>query len=292
MEHDRQKIHKLSFDPRNPVLYFQPDYLNAQQYPHLKVIVSAHFFTCFSIAGGTAKSLPKSPFGGIYTSGNEPEFLKFYRSLENELKQLGVEKIIFNQPPAYYPNFVPTEWLLSQGYDRAISETNQFITISGELHSKMHKMEKRKLKKRSNFSFNKTDLVPDIHHFIAECRKQKGLEINITAAKLAELTEQFPDRYQIFEARKDGQLAAAVVMTVPVDNIAYYYLPATNPAFKRLSPMVSLMDYIYHYYQTKKMDYLDLGISSVNGKLQESLFRFKARMGADATSRMLLVKNI
>lgn len=295
MDQKAQKKDLTFADPDNSVLYFLPDYLATQQYSDLTVIKTDHCIVCFSIEGGTAKSLPRSPFGGIFLkSKNQLDFNRFHAQLEKELKEHGVEEIIINQPPHYYGNFAPTEWLISEGYKASVEETNQYIPIENNYFDKLHRMEKAKLKNKSNFIIqrSKAESADEIHGFIAKCRKGKGLAINIPIEKFRKLIQLFPDRYEIFEARKGDKLAAAAVMALPVQKIAYYYLPATNPEFKNLSPMVSLMDYIYNYYRIKDYNFIDLGLSSINGTLQGSLFKFKKRMGAMATPKTTFKKKI
>ena len=278
-------------DPDDTVLYYQPGYLALQPYDELKVIAHSPFQVCFSIVGNVAKSLPRSPIGGIFSAGAAKSlFFDFIHQVQNELKQIGVTKIIINQPPFFYTQFAPAEWLQSIGFSAAVTEVLQYVRLDDDSPVRLHQMEKRKLKKAGVFNFLKghEGSVAEIHAFIAACRRQNNLEINVSLDTLQKLTHYYPERYEYFEARYAGELAAAVVMVIPVPGVAYYYLPATSPRFKRMSPMVGLLEYIYTHYRARNFTYLDLGLSSIDGSLQESLFRFKERMGAKPTSRPTL----
>lgn len=293
MDQDTERTNNKPTE-NDPVLYFHPDYLDTQHFSNLKVFRSEDFLACFSVEGSTAKSLPRSPFGGIYSFNNRKVAFDFVHHIEDELGQLGVNEIWINQPPHFYSSFISTEELQRAGYQPQIIETHQYIPITNELYGQLHLMEKRKLKNKQDFFIRKAkaEQAPEIHQFIAECRQENGLEINISLEKLQKLLKLFPGRYELFEARKADKLAAAAIMTLPAAGIAYYYLPATSEEFKSRSPMVGLMEHIYDFYRAKGISHLDLGISSINGSLQESLFKFKERMGANQTERVSFVKMI
>lgn len=273
----------------NSFLYYHTDYLRIQGHEHLKIIQQDNSLICFAIENAIAQSLPGSPFGGLFSpSLTQKSFLNFFSRMEKTLKETGVKKITLTQPPFYYSGFGENGWLAQAGYAQEIVEINQYIPMDGRLIDKLHSMQRRKLKPKKPLTFESAGLkdIPEIHRFIAACRQLQGLIINITVERLMALFETFPDRYQAYVVRLEGKIISALIVSIPVQDIVYYFLPATHPDFKKLSPMVPLMTHVFDLYAGNGFSYMDLGISSIRGNPQEGLMKFKERMGALNTSRI------
>lgn len=248
----------------------------------------------FSLDQTKAHSLGRSPFGGIrikkpYTTQDLAAFIQLLRT---KLQELRAPSISITLPPPYYPGFVTREELLDLEFTETVSEWNQFVELQNEIS--IHEMQQRKLRKSEQLRFQKepSENLPEIHKFIAKCRLQQGLEINIDLPKLEKLWALFPDEYECYSIRKDGTLISAAIMVLVSDKICYYYLPATDQEYKSESPMVRLLSELYKTYQTLGYQIMDLGISSINGKKQEGLYDFKQRMGAYDTNRSTLTLKI
>lgn len=276
-------------DNTDRLLYYHPSYLQLQGYKSLKVIQQTNYLICFSLRDSIAQSLPSSPFGGIVSSATAQEsFLNFHQHLCRELNSAGIKKIEITQPPFYYKNFCQENWLTPAGYEREITEVSHYLLLQGPLLPRLHHMEKRKLKRKNKFNIEKSRLeaLKEVHDFISTCRHAQGLEVSISYEKLHRLFTTFPGNYEIFALKSGQQLASVVITTIPTPEVVYYFLPATHPHFKGESPMVHLIDYLYREYQSRGFEYLDLGISSIGGKPQDGLIRFKENMGAQRTSRI------
>ncbi|MEM9897232.1 MAG: GNAT family N-acetyltransferase, partial [Bacteroidota bacterium] len=76
------------------------------------------------------------------------------------------------------------------------------------------------------------------------------------------------------------KISAACISVRVTSKIAYYFLPGTSPLFRSHSPMVLLIAGMVAYYKEQNLQFLDLGVSSIQGKPQETLRLFKQRMGA------------
>lgn len=288
MNKDTSISNKVNGDNQSFILYYHSNYLEAQQYADLRCFENDRFRVYFNIVEGNAISLNASPFGGLQSikGASYSDFEAFFDQIKTELFLENVRKIEVIQPPEYYLGFVEMLWLKQIGFTRKVSETNQYVSLNKSIH--FHKMQKRQLNKNKDLVIRKTSLseLSKIHQFIADCRKEQGLTINISQEKLCSLFSSLPAYYDAFIVEKEGSMISAVIMTKPTSNICYYYLPATKAEFKPLSPMVHLMAYLYDYYQEQGFSYMDLGISSIDGKLQEYLAEFKERMGAQTTRRV------
>ncbi|MEO9474927.1 MAG: GNAT family N-acetyltransferase [Cyclobacteriaceae bacterium] len=267
------------------VLFYDPAYLSLQPFNHLFSCESDSFESHFDIKNNTANSIPFSPFGGIKIKKTVSlaDFHCYMDDLTKRLKGLAVNQITLKPPPEYYTDFVPLTWLDQHGFETGFTDTNQFVDLKKTIE--LHQMQKRKLRQAHGFNIRKCSFeeFPVIHQFIADCRESQNLTINISLKKLQNLVEQFPDKYEAFVAEYNGQIASAVIMAYPTAEVAYYYLPATHPDFKKDSPMVPLLNHLYQHCKNLGYLYFDLGISSIEGAVQSSLALFKTRMGAGSS---------
>jgi hypothetical protein len=282
----------VSLNFNSTLLYYHPDYSKIQQYEKLVAFENDSLSCRFNILNGIATSLNSSPFGGILIKNAHYDLKEFLDEITTRLTTEQVQKIRIVQPTSYYSGFVSTERLIENGWRVCEKEINQFVSLNEPIQ--IHRMQKRHLSKQPDFKIRKCsdNEFEKIHRFIGNCRIQQDLKINIPWPKFDALSKQFADRYECFVAEKEGQIISALVMVRPTDNICYYYLPATDAKYKKLSPMVHLLDYLFNYYRGAGFKTMDLGLSSVHGEIQKDLFVFKERMGAKATSRLTLEKVI
>lgn len=269
-------------------------YLFEHQYAILQQIEGYELFQSdfgkfpLSIGLKKSKSLPKSPFGGpLIQNGNKSDLFQWLDQIISQVRSK-TGQIEITLPISIYPT-MEVDWMLEYGFKKKFSDTSHYVDLIGFSESQLHNMELRKLRS-SSFDMELLQLskVEMIHSFIAQCRQSQDLEINTSLESLIAQITAFPESYLFYVAKSKGQLAAVCIITLPVDNIAYYFLPATHPEFKSDSPMVSLMVYMYHHLKEKGIKYLDLGISSIEGAPQESLILFKEHMGGVRTNRHTL----
>lgn len=271
------------------ILYHRLEYQKIQEYPDLCRFITDKFISHFSISKGLAKSLDFSPIGGIQVR-SPADFFTFEKYVDEcilKLKSKKVNLIQINQAPFFYSDFVPSDWLIKYGFEIKIKDSLQYIDLQNPYD--LHSMQKRKLTQKWEYAIRKVDQIeiPEVHSFIAKCRAQNGLNINISHEKLMALVHAFPDKYEAFVLESSEEIASAVIMTLPTANICYYYLPATSSDFKSKSPMVHLLYFLINLYRELGYEYMDLGISSIEGVLQTGLADFKTRMGAQMTDRIL-----
>ncbi|XOV93300.1 MAG: GNAT family N-acetyltransferase [Bacteroidota bacterium] len=269
-------------------IYFTDEYIRAQNNDQIVVFKSNQFRFIVTLEGDVAYSFRQGPFGSIMnTQPTDFESFKSFQSeINRELKQKNIKKLIIRQPPTYYPSFIDSRWLKAVGYNRIISDVNQSLEV--DQHPVLHKMELRKLntavKEGLLFSHDSISDLEEIHSFIASCREDVGLTVNITLDKLTRLFETFPSDYSLYSVRKEREILAACIVSRPIPNIYYYYLPATHPNHKSKSPMVLLIVSLMETLKSRGGEILDLGLSSINGIQQSGLYAFKKRMGAKDTS--------
>ncbi len=270
------------------VLFYRKGYLEIQRYEQLQVLKATQDATHqmmipFAVENGVATSLSSSPFGGIFTmEAVLPEDISaFMTFVVDHFRRSGIVTMRIVQPSPIHDQFAP----MPKGpFKVAFEDLNQHLDLTTGFDGQLHPMQVRKLrsapKNNISCSLEGPSSLGDVHEFIAYCRSQNGLKINISLQKLSDLFARFPDSYHIFSAFQGEVRVAAVVTCLVTPRVAYYYLPATQEEYKSYSPMVPLIKEIAQYYQSRGVSILDLGISSIQGKKQEGLYKFKQRMGA------------
>ncbi|MEQ9467536.1 MAG: GNAT family N-acetyltransferase [Ekhidna sp.] len=277
--------------------YLRKEYLHSQSYAHFVGYSNPDFFIAFDVADKVAISIPRSPFGSFFCRNDHAVALAdFWAEVSNDLKSKGVEKVEIRHPSEIYRPFADLAQLQKLGFTIAFTDINQHIDLSKEWQDSIHKMQARKLQslKEEGFEFQKmgNDQVKTAYDFLTVCRQAQGLQINIEFDHLESLIDELPEQYEIFGVFRGGKISALCIAVNVTDEIAYYYLPATSPMFRNKSPMVMLIAGMVAHCQSKRFKYLDLGVSSKEGRPQETLKLFKERMGAMETGKPLLTQLI
>ena len=294
--HKHTELNRLQIPPSS-IVYFQTPYLEIQQYDRIKLFHSEAYFIPFSINKNHAISLERSPFGSFQQlDQSSSSFPSFAEKIAESLTADDIHQITVKHPSSIYSDFVDSSDLTMVGYDMQYNDINQHIVLTDDWEDTIHTMQSRKLKALMNegFEFKRipSSDLPVVHQFLDVCRQTQGLQINISLEKLRQLHEQLPGTYERFGVYRGDKLSA-VCITVNVSNtIAYYYLAGTSPLFRSQSPMVLLIAGMVDHYRRCGYKYFDLGVSSFEGKPQETLRIFKQRMGALETSRPTFTKSL
>ena len=282
-------VHSVTdLDNDLPLLYFKSGYFNSQQHETLICYENNKFFFPLSNDGQTAISIPRSPFGSFFKKEECTlnEFESFFSNLKDDLHKRQIETLKVTHPSMIYDSFIEEEWFHKVGFQENYSDFNQHIDLKNELN--LHKMQERKLEtlNREGFTFQKlpTEQLKTAHQFVKVCRMAQGLEINIPFETLNQLFQETKS-YDIFAVIRDEKISALCISARVTDKVAYYYLSATSPMFRNQSPMVLLIKGMVDYYRDEGFETLDLGVSSVMGKPQETLILFKERMGGMETTK-------
>lgn len=295
------EFRKITPDDLTPLkavnlLFYQPEYLNAQNYENLIAFTAYNqskltAVIVFNCKNDVATSLNNSPFGSISITANlSKEILQqFLDFIKKELADDSIRKMEITLPSHIYDHFISFEFWQSEGFQIKVEETNQHLIVGAGFETGLHQMERRKLRKlrggkiKFGMEPSSTDVITECHEFITACRKDQGLSINIDLERLKALSFGLDRKYDFFTARSGDVLVAAAITCRVSQDYLYYYLPGTDYRYRKESPMVGLVERIYHECARRKIKYLDLGISSVEGLLQQGLYDFKKRLGASET---------
>ncbi|SNT12589.1 Acetyltransferase (GNAT) domain-containing protein [Ekhidna lutea] len=270
--------------------YYHPKYFESQDYNEFIVYSQGGLFIAFDLDGEKAISIPRSPFGSVLKQKESIEELEsFFEKIRVDLKAKSIKEVIIHHPSEIYESYASIDWLTSVLGEPVYTDINQSIALEENFSEKLHKMQKRKLDSLINegFTFRKMEdhEFETAHKFLKVCRQAQGLQINISWEQLNKLKQNLPERYECFGVFREEKISALCITVRVTDRIAYYFLPATSPMFRNQSPMVMLIVGIVDYYRKNNFSFLDLGVSSIHGKPQDTLRMFKERMGATESQK-------
>lgn len=252
----------------------------------------------FHIIGKKAISLTGCPYSGLVVLKSvEPrELAHFLKEVSLRLESKDIKEIEIRQSPVFAWEHICPEAdkaFIEAGFVQKHVEINHHIQLGqADYLASVHLMQRRKIKKcmqnQLEFKEEKNDTVGQIHHFIELCRKQQGLPINISLSQLRKTIAALPEHYRIFSIRNQQNEIVAATITVTISkHIIYNFLPAFDREYKTYSPLTFLTMQLHNRLSLEGFKYLDLGISSIEGKPQKNLITFKQRMGAIASKRIV-----
>lgn len=255
----------------------------------------------FSQEDHLAISLPKAPYAGFNIAGSlsQSAMDEMTVDLKKELLKRDIQKVVIRQRPEFektsniqliHDGLVKNEF----GYTK---ETNQFVSLDQDLELNLHPMQRRKIKKCEQeqlvFSKEATGNIQEVHSFLTFCRKQQGLEINIDNQSLELLFQKLPHNYECYTVRNHEQkIMAATILVLVNEQITYNYLPGFDRTYKSMSPLSFLLFQLFHVLRDRNYNTFDLGISSIEGELQNGLYTYKKRMGAKHSDRFTYEINL
>jgi hypothetical protein len=270
-----------------PILYNENAYIGLKDYYSLKTFLAldqsgqvlARIRFAKAVKDTDWTSLPGAPFGGVELA---PEFdvSDFLAYIKSQFQ--GSERLELKTGARIYGS--DHQATIDAGFAISAEEINHHVDLASDIL--LHAMERRRLRKAevAGCVFKRWPLdsgsAAKLHLFISKCRKAQGLEININEEDFKLATATLPSDYHAYVIELGDEIIAATVVVRVTGDIAYNYLPASDKAYNHLSPMVLLMTRLYHELSGQGFKTLDWGVTSIEGKEQKSLARFKEAMGA------------
>ena len=229
----------------------------------------------------------RAPFGGIECSdaAQLPAFISY---IKDTLKKAGAVSVTIRQAPACYQPATTGrihEVLMAHGFRLKYSDCNQHLPVdTASFQSRLDDQKKRRLNKIKSLE-TRIEILDTIDSdvwfdLLRRSREHKDFPVTISSEEYKDLAFKLTGVYQyagIYMAEK--MVANAVFVRVNKD-VLYYFLGASDPDYAAVSPSVLLIETMYEYAQRQHYKMIDLGISSVNGELNEGLHLFKKHIGA------------
>tara|TARA_R110001592_G_scaffold10105_1_gene52691 strand:+ start:105 stop:1040 length:936 start_codon:yes stop_codon:yes gene_type:complete len=280
------------------LLYTQPNFLiGNNQLPQV------HFYLLdttanvglghigFSLEEGTVFSAYRAPFGGFALADDltSPEITFFIFEVLRKFKEQGVTSIQMKLAPhCYFSNtLLLKENLVYAGFDLEEQLEYQAIPIIDQAFELgLASMEVRKLKKckEAGFEFSRLPKhkLADVFDFVKNQRQEKGYEFSMEWSQMKLAQKVNSEAYIPFVVKDGERIIAATIGILASDGVLYNFSPAHHPEYDQMSPAVLLTEGLYDFCRAEELNYLDLGTSYLNGKVNEGLWQFKSHLGGQS----------
>ncbi len=237
----------------------------------------------------------RSTFGSISFRGDKNDTScdilcrKFFKILlEN------YDRFELRVPPKFYDEFTHESFArTAQKFPcEIVCETNQYINLSENKNNYFSKTNSKMLRRLVYSGFTARilkNINPDGFYLLQENRAKRGVELSLSYDQLLTQVDALPDRYRFVECCDSSRNLVAYAVFVRINSNAFYVLYwGENFSFRKYSPVVLMCDTILKYCQNKGVQFLDLGISSLHGNIDQGLFEFKERLGALSCPKLII----
>lgn len=230
----------------------------------------------------------RAPFGGIECTDYKMADT-FIKNVLNELSKKDARSCVIKQAPTCYQPEVANQLhdaLLANGFVEQATEVNQFISINADsdFATRIDAQKRRRLNNAKKmgmrvelFDHIETD---DWYTIYTKSRIDKGFPITISKEAYHALSKNISNVYTYAGVFINATLIANAIFVRVNKDVLYYFVAASDPAYAELSPTVLLIEALYDKAVQEKYIQIDLGISSVDGVLNQGLYQFKKHVGA------------
>ncbi|HSY61604.1 MAG TPA: GNAT family N-acetyltransferase [Cytophaga sp.] len=272
-------------------LFNQYFYLNAHAASVVsfvdKVVSPSVLLNCVEASAGNYVSGYHAPFAGIECNSNT-DITIFVQDVLTELSAKKATSLTIKQAPAcYQPDVYNTihETLITNGFVEEVNETNQYIIVdSTQVFAMGIDAQKRRRLNNAKKMGMRVKLFDHIdsdswYDVYSRARIDKGFPVTISKEDYRSLSTTIPNVYTYAGVFLNDALIANAVFVRLNKDVLYYFVAASDPVYAELSPTVLLIEALYEKAVYEKYALIDLGISSVDGILNEGLHQFKKHVG-------------
>jgi hypothetical protein len=253
----------------------------------------------FTQIGQHLVSGARSPFGGFVIPGVADE--KNLKALiEDALcyaKSNGIESIeIKCYPEIYAPEqaAIENDVLSEAGFNLKYKDITQILFINGEMS--LHPDRKRKIKEcvGKNFSFQEltVESLPQAYDLFMQSRQSKGYPLTMKLTDFFDEFRKFPLRYKLYGVLDGDRIIAASVIVLVNDQILYHFFSGDDLDYRKYSPTTFLISNLYDLCSEKSFKFIDLGISTDRGILNQGLYNFKKSFSAVDSFKLTFEKKV
>ena len=280
----------------NPPLFWNPQFisLNSGHIEVLKIISSienSEISMPFKTSGNLLKSPGIGTFGGFFSPDRMLDWYEAWNGLIMLKPEITDYEIIF--PPEY---FFP-EIFINQAdscvsiFDaKIVNDTNHHVLLKDFSLNMISKGNRKKLRQFYEASGQvlrgpQADLE-NVIDVLEISRKNLGLRLSMSRDQIRKAFRDMPSEYEYYAAVIDETVVASAITVSITAEIKYVlYWGDAGDAWKSTSPVVALYMAIVQDARDNGFSILDLGISSVEGMVNDGLKRFKDNLGSVTTTR-------
>jgi lipid II:glycine glycyltransferase (peptidoglycan interpeptide bridge formation enzyme) len=207
----------------------------------------------------------------------------------------GIQSIQVIQPPDCYPVQDPADFLDSFDVQLLHTDINQHLPVNKDYSDRFSKLEKYQLKRCrwEGFRSNKEGIeaLQEAYQLLVTARGRKRFPVTMSFDNLLDMFEKHPDHYHLFTVRDKKQLIAMAVAIHIHPQLLYIFYLADHSDYLAESPTVMVVDTVMKFALDNGYKQVDLGISSVKGKVNQGLFNFKKNLGCiQGKKKTVLIK--
>jgi lipid II:glycine glycyltransferase (peptidoglycan interpeptide bridge formation enzyme) len=244
-------------------------------------------------------SCARSPFGGFVV----PEIIdkKNLKALiEDALhysKSNKIESIeIKCYPEIYAPEHaaIENDILSEVGFNLKYKDITQALFINGKISLNPDRNRKIKECVGKNFRFQEltVEALPQSYNLFLQSRKSKGYPLTMELMDFFDEFRKFPSKYKLYGVLDGDHIIAASVVILVNDQILYYFFSGDDLDYRKYSPTTFLIFNLYHLAAEEGFKFIDLGISTDKGILNQGLYNFKKSFGAVDSFKLTFEKKV
>lgn len=254
----------------------------------------------FSIdAALVAKSIPMTPFGGIFISEKlHSESLGCFIQLVLEsLKNRGVQQVeITSAPKPYEENHDLLSYLFQKnGFQLKNILSHQFFLGRKKIKKWVQQEYSRYQKKAQDQGFSVNINSIGNFTFLKEIRLwnlERGYEFQLDDNRIVMQVSEFPDRYFLISIQEGGVPVAHSLAVKLFPDTIYYFLSAINPNSTLKNGGELLLANLFKLANDEKVKLIDLGSSDLRNGINHPLMFFKSKFTNDISNKETWVKNL
>ena len=244
------------------------------------------------------RSPGRATFGGLWPNGIfdnfDSDFLfLLYKQLFSKFESLNRVTIMF-PPRIFLQNiFEPQiEALKKMAPYQIVSDTNYHVEVENWTIKNLSKGNRKKIRRFNEMggvvSFSNLSNIKQCYDVLAENRRNRGVILTMEFEDFKKSLILCEKDFKLIQANLGGNVIATCLLVKITSDYWYVLYWGESIEFRNLSPVASIFYFLIEEAKSNKVIFLDLGISSVNGTLDEGLARFKSNLGAVTSEKLTL----
>ena len=233
----------------------------------------------------------KAPYGSVECRrdiGHEAMCIFVDKILE-WVKKNGISDLKIVHYPDFYNQTISEiirDCYVERGIELKVSDRNQHLRVSTAIFlSVISSDERRRLNNCLKMGFTgemaNFSRLREAYDLLVRARRRKGYPEAMPFDELERMFLLHPDHYLLFTTMDDDKIIALTISIRINTDIVYNFYHADHEDYLNLSPTVMSINFVYGYCQENSIPFIDLGVSSLDGEINEGLYRFKRELGAD-----------
>jgi lipid II:glycine glycyltransferase (peptidoglycan interpeptide bridge formation enzyme) len=179
---------------------------------------------------------------------------------------------------------------------QVIVDTNYHVDVQHWSKKSLSKGNRKKIRQFYELggivSYSNVDVIKQCYEVLVENRKRRGVALTMQYADFESSLLLCGEDFKLIQAFLENKIVAACYLVKILPDYWYVLFWGELVDFRSLSPVASMFQFLIEEAQRNRVKYLDLGISSVEGVLDEGLARFKSNLGAVSSQKITLSVNL